>query len=811
MKRLLVIMVALAAMMVSAKAQSVSVKGTVRDAKTGEVLPMVNVGLMRVADTVFVRGNATDFDGKFVIKDVKPGKYLLQASFVGYEKYIETIEVIDNIDKLAINLRAGAIRLDEVQVVAEKPLYVMDGEKNMYNTKEDVSIQTGTASDALQNAPGVEVDAEGNITLRGVSSVEIWVNDRPSHMNEEALKQYIKQLPANAIERIEVITNPSARYSTTGGVINIVTNQKVTRNELLCVGVRASTMPSVSPWASYVWANEKVDVNFYLNASYSSHKMGSNIGSTLLTPTGDTSRYQNSEHNTVANNIGGYTGLNLNWNITDKTHLSTWVGAYPYWGINHSVLDLQYREYLPSPRDLGYHYTMDQSAGHGFGWGGYAGAWLEHRFDTTGRKLSFSFNGNTWNDHGIGDETFAYHNPLRDTLVRRIENRSSNPTGSLSLDYTHPLKNQFELQAGAEMEFGGGTKYVCLDTLNGSNYEQVLLRSHEGVERGTGLNGYVTLQKRWGGFTAKVGLRGEQEWKHSTWNYLNGTGTTEVDTAFFGLVPSIHLSYQTKTFTSYSLSYTRRHRTPGMTQLSTFRRFDDYSYETGNPNLLISYTHNFEAAFNKFIMGFGNIGVNAYVRANTDEIGTMSYAGYAPEYFGSLLVNYTRPENIGSSHTEGLEANITYRPTGFLNVRLNASVFNYGYNYQDFSDSKVSWSARLNVWAKLWKRLEVFANARYSSPRLGLYSLSVPNKSVDFGVSSDFFDRQLSVYLNVRDIFGMAQWGENITAPSYQTTGSQYFDSRFVSLGLTWRIGKMELESKARQGATESVGTPQMN
>ena len=791
----------------SLQAQNVSVKGTVRDAKTGEVLPMVNVGLMRVADTVFVRGAATEFDGSFHIKDVRPGKYLLQASFVGYEKYLKELEVRGNLDKLEISLKGGTT-LGEVKIVAEKPLYVMDGEKNMYNTKEDVSIQTGTASDALQNAPGVEVDAEGNITLRGVSSVEIWVNDRPSHMNEEALKQYIKQMPANAIERIEVITNPSARYSTTGGVINIVTNQKVTRNELLCVGVRSRTSPSVSPWASYVWANEKVDFNFYINADYSHHRMEGDGTNTLFNDNGDTSRFQSSNRKTEANNLGGYTGLNLNWNISDKTNLSTWMGVYPYWGRDHSNIDLQYREYFPTLRNLGYHYTEDN--GDGFGWGGYAGAWLEHRFDTTGRKLSFSFNGNTWNDRSTGNETFAYYDPARDTLVRRTENRSSNPSGSLSLDYTHPLKNQFELQVGAETEFGGGTEYICLDTLNGSVYEQVLLRSREGVERGTGLSGYVTLQKRWGGFTAKVGLRGEQEWKHSTWNYLNGTGTTNVDTAFFGLVPSIHLSYQTKTFTSYSLSYTRRHRTPGMTQLSSFRRFDDYSYETGNPNLLISYTHNLEAAFNKYIMGFGNIGINAYYRANTDEIGTMAYAGYAPEYFGPVLVNYTMPENIGSSHTEGLEANITYRPTGFLNVRLNASVFNYGYNYKDFSDSKVSWSARLNVWAKLWGWLEVFANAHYSSPRLGLYSMSVANKGVDFGVSSDFFNRKLSVNLNVRDIFGMAQWGNNTTAPSYQTTGSQRYDSRFVSLGLTWRMGKMELESKARQGATESMGTPQI-
>ena len=590
---------ALTVMTVSVMAQNVSVKGTVRDAKTGEGLPLVNVGLMRVTDTVFVRGAASDFDGTFHIKDVKPGKYLLQASFVGYEKHMEIVEVKGNVDKLEISLRAGTV-LGEVKIVAEKPLYVMDGEKNMYNTKEDVSIQTGTASDALQNAPGVEVDAEGNITLRGVSSVEIWVNDRPSHMNEEALKQYIKQLPANAIERIEVITNPSARYSTSGGVINIVTNQKITRNELLCVGVRARTSPSVSPWASYVWANDKVDFNLYINADYSHHRMDNNGTSTLFNDNGDTSRYQSREHKTDANNIGGYTGLNLNWNISDKTNLSTWFGMYPYWGRNHSDINLQYMEYFPSRRDLGYHYTMDN--GDGFGIGGYAGAWLEHRFDTTGRKLSFSFNGNTWSNRGTGNETFAYYDPTRDTLIRRTDDRGSNPSGSMSLDYTHPFKNQFELQAGAELELGGGTQYVCLDTLNGTVYEQVLMRSHEGMERGTGLNGYVTLQKRWGGFTAKVGLRGEQEWKYSKWNRLNGTGTKEVDTAFFGLVPSIHLSYQTKTFTSYSLSYTRRHTTPGMTQLNTFRRFDDYSFETGNPNLLISYTHNVEAAFNKYIV-----------------------------------------------------------------------------------------------------------------------------------------------------------------------------------------------------------------
>lgn len=320
---------------------------------------------------------------------------------------------------------------------------------------------------------------------------------------------------------------------------------------------------------------------------------------------------------------------------------------------------------------------------------------------------------------------------------------------------------------------------------------------------------YVTVQKRWGGFTTKLGLRAEGTIEHGTLSHY-GEAPLELDTAYFGLVPSIHLSYQTKTFSNYSFSYTRRFSAPNdLADICLFRIYDDYSFRTGNPNLKMSYTHNLEAAWSQYIMGFGMISLNGYYRANTDERGTMT-AATIDSVIGPYLVNYTFRDNIGSSHTEGIEANVTYRPTGFLNVRLNASVFNYGYNYQGYSDSKVSWSARLNVWAKLWNKLEVFANAHYSSPRLGLYSMSVANKGVDFGVSSDFFDRRLSVYFNVNDIFGMTEFGENTTAPSYQTTGTNKFDSQFVSLGLTWRIGKMELESKARQGATDTGNMPQM-
>lgn len=781
------------------------IKGSVADGADGKPVLYCNCVLLKAQDSSFAYGATTDDKGKFVFKQVAKGDYLMRISYVGYDTFWQPVQVAGSASPLdlgKLSLKRASTVLDAVKVTAKKPLYAVDGEKNMYNTTEDPSIQNGTASDALQNAPGVEVDAEGNITLRGVSSVEIWINDRPSNMNAEALKQYIKQLPANAIDRIEVITNPSARYSTSGGVINIITNQKIKRNELLCIGVRGTTTPAVSPWVSYVWANEKVDLNLYLSGNYGMQKTYSDGTSTLLDDNGDTSRFQSFDNKTRMPYWGGYAGLNVNWRIDSMTNLMAWAGAYPYWDRNSFYNDYQYYEYNPTRVDLGY---VDTTLNNGFSHGAYGGAWYEHRFDTTGRKVSVSINGSYYSNGGYSDDWRYYRSATLADFQRHLEASTYNVSGQLSVNYTHPFKGGFELETGGELGYGRYYENETLDSLLPlGDWSNMAYRSKVVQANIFTPAIYATVQKRWGGFTTKLGLRFEDAFGNATMEHHSVSDKMDAEESFPGLVPSIHLSYQTKTFESYSLSYTRRFSySQDWADYTLFRNYSDYSFITGNPNLRNSFSHNLEANFNKYIMKFGNIGAKAYFRANTDERGMMTAATVDP-VLGPYLVNYSYPVNIGSSHTEGLELSATYRPTGFFNIRFNASVWNYGYDYNGFSDSKVSYSARLNLWAKLWNKLEVFANAHYRSPSIALYSETVANRGFDFGVSSDFFDRRMSVYLNVNDIFGMAQWGENTTAPQYQTTGKQRFDSRFVSLGLTWRIGKMELESKARQGASET-------
>ena len=235
-----------------------------------EPLPFVNLAVLDSVDSTFVKGGVTDFEGSFTLPGIPQGNMILRVSSIGYETFTKRFTVTNNTDLGVMKLYKGAISLDEVVVTAEKPLYAMDGEKLIYNVSEDPSIQTGTTEDALQNAPGVEVDVEGNITLRGVSSVEIWINDKPSKLTEENLKTYLQTLPANAIARIETITNPSAKYATDAeAVINIVTSTHIKSNQFVSFGVNGSNQPFVSPWVSYMWKKDRLSINLFAAGRFS--------------------------------------------------------------------------------------------------------------------------------------------------------------------------------------------------------------------------------------------------------------------------------------------------------------------------------------------------------------------------------------------------------------------------------------------------------------------------------------------------------------------------------------------------------------
>lgn len=169
------------------------------------------------------------------------------------------------------------------------------------------------------------MDAEGNIKYRGGAEVSIWINNKPSHLKAESLKQYLKSLPAGTLQRIEVIAHPSAKYHTQNCVVNIVTTAKVKRNELLCLGLNANSRPQVGPWVDYVWSNEKVRFNVFVSGDYDSYSGDASSDSRLLAADSSLSSTVSTRGNSKNRTLGGNFGLDFDYNIDSNTLVNLWL------------------------------------------------------------------------------------------------------------------------------------------------------------------------------------------------------------------------------------------------------------------------------------------------------------------------------------------------------------------------------------------------------------------------------------------------------------------------------------------------------
>ena len=226
MKKLLltVILSYISTLIYAASPAPVDIKGKITDATTKDIIEFVNVSIYDNNGNL-VKGAITDLDGNYIIQDVGKGSYTMKVSYVGYRTVEKKINV-DGSKNMTLNLsmREDTELLDEVEIVAEKPQMIFDIDKRIFNADHDLTSLGGSASDLLSNIPSIEVDSEGTVSLRGDEGVTIWINGKDSGLTSDNQSQILEQLPAETIDRVEVITNPSSKYSSEGsaGLINII-------------------------------------------------------------------------------------------------------------------------------------------------------------------------------------------------------------------------------------------------------------------------------------------------------------------------------------------------------------------------------------------------------------------------------------------------------------------------------------------------------------------------------------------------------------------------------------------------------------
>ena len=783
-----------------------TVSGKIVNESNNQGVSFVNVGLFRVSDTAFVSGAASDDQGAFTLQAVPRGEMLLKISAIGYESFSMPVTVEGNMDLGTLRLHEGTMRLDEVVITEKRPLFAVEGEKTMYNVAEDPSIQTGTLSDALQNAPGVQVDVEGNITLRGTSSVEVWINDKPSHMTAENLKTYIQTLPANSIDHLEVITNPSARYgSSADGIINIVTNAKVQKNEFFSFGVNASTRPSVTPWVSYVWSNDKITLNAYVNGGYSIWQGNSFADQSLFTSSGmlanheiDTSHFSNREYST-----GGF--FSLDYEIDTANSLNVWLSGWPDWGYNDNYSSMFREEYVPDSLLTAHREDVNASTHSYFA---NAGLYYQHKFNNEGHNLSVSIDGMGWGMSNGGSVIRQYTLPTLYTHNLRQESAYSSSGVEGEVVYNRPYSENGEISVGFNTDNTFERRYLITDSIADGEWTNDSYRSYRVNFNDLTNEAFITLQHKFGGFTVKPGIRFVSELVSGAYP---DSSQYDFSKHFFSLRPSLHLTYRTESMHNFNLSYTRRIAAPEAEELSMFPMYHMDEYSTGNPDLERVYTNSIEAGWTKYFMNFGSIGLSAYYRGKTNEVSEIELSQY--HWLYNRVVMYSYPVNVGKSHQLGFEYNMMYRPNGFFNLRFYANLYNSHietqFGGQDYQYDTWSYSFSANLWAKLWNKVEVTASGYYSSPTQMLFSAWHSRYGINAGLKADFFDRKMSVFVNANDIFNWNKWGMSSDSPYVQSTYNSKYNSRAVSVGVTFRFGKMELEQMARQGADDSQGAPQ--
>ena len=791
------------------------VSGVLKDSVSGNPIAYVNVALLNQKDSTFAKATTTDENGRFELANLPSGNYIFRATFVGYQAHFEPVTVKNSHVSIGeIRMQPKALKLKGVSVKAERPIYSVDGEKTVYNVSDDPSIQTGTTTDALQNAPGVEVDLEGNVTLRGVSSVEIWINDKPSKLTAENLKTYLEILPANALDRIETITNPSAKYATEAeAVINIVTTAHIKKNHFISFGANASTQPNAGPWMSYVWANEKWSINLYDGLRYSYKENGSDgyaiHRKDAASGTGfDTTSKESYSSTSESRSFSNFFSTHVNYAIDSMTDLSMDMSLNA--SKNTSLSDrCDVRDERYAAGGLYTYLTSRDNTSQSMG--GSMGADYTHKFDRKGHNLRLSVNGNlnnSRNDNYYLRDYSTVYNDLDQNKYYASSSESRNM--SFRARYNRPYGQKGEFSYGLDGNSNYGQSHydpLCYDSLTAGYTIGDTLRQYVSTFHNQSAGGDVTWTRRFGNFTMQLGM-GLQH-KSNSQSYENMFFPDDTTYHFLTTNSSVHLSYRTPSMHNFSLSYTLRSRTPDASSMTTFRNYGEDSYSMGNRKLTTSYTHNAEAGWTRFFNRFGSVGVDAYGRFSTREIATLSDVTEDADPYIGRIVNYSMPYNMGSTYRYGSSIHATYSPSGFFNLRFHSNIYHAVYDMDYAKLGKhvhtetTSYTLRLNGWAKLLNRYQIHASARYSSPTKTLFSESKATYSINCGLRSDFFKRKMSVYVNVQDIFN---WGKKVgsssgsTNPYYLTYNTKKtLNSRYISAGLTFRFGKMELERNASQ------------
>lgn len=769
----------------------ISILGNICEKNNHYAVPYANISILAKNDSTLLTGTTTDASGQFILHLDSIGDYFIQVSSIGYEKYFQNVSIMSDSTKLQIEISKESTQLNEVLIVAEKPLYSTEGESEIYHISNDASVQTLSLDKAMSNIPGIEVDAKGQVTYRGQYSVEIMKNGQPMNLSGENLIMYLKSIPSSMVERIEVIDNPSARYLSNRVILNIISKKTFANNNFIMLGGSADSSPEIIPWASYVFSNEKITANVYANFGYDGKNLVSNSQNRLFLDN-HLSRTESINGETLGGQKGTVIAANIAYQIDTTSAVSFFGELSRMQEYLASISTHERQEYIFNAGNYDFVHT-DTSNRDGRMMA--IGLMYNKAFPKSGQELNIIAH--------IQD----YKSDLSNNSSRNFSSNSSDFYGHYDYEVIKRILNteasySIPYSAMGKLEFGLNAKYYQFD----KDRSAILFQSHDAirsyVENMSTLTygSFITAMHSFGRISAKVGMRLNlnQLKSNQLMPMIDSNNYT-----FWEFSPSVHLTYLTRNRHAFKVNYTFRTSAPSIDQLSNIKKYDYDSYEVGNPSLDPSYSHHFQAGWNKYFPSLGRIAVTGYWRSNVNDISGISHAGF--DSILGTVVGYSSFQNIGNSSAYGIETNILCRIAPFFQAQIYYNGYNYHYSTQVldqgmFEDHAFCNSIRVHASANPTQWLTIYVNGNYVSSTLALQLRNKSYSSIDLGISAELCKQRLLAYLSVEDIFNQNSQTTNIINPYFLSYSYIKHPTRFIMAGITYRFGQIALKDIARTG-----------
>lgn len=791
------------------------IKGIVMDGELGGPLEFVTVQVKAKGSDKIVQGSVTGSDGNYTIGGLKKGEYVVTFSYIGYEEVSKNISISSDNQILSLGeltLAEDANQLGEVEVVAKRPQMRFEIDRKVFDATQDIAAEGGSASDLLSNIPSVEVDNEGSVSLRGNSSVTIWINGKASGLTADNQADILDMMPAGDIKQVEVITNPSARYSPEGtaGIINIILKDDRKPGYYGSVKVGADTDGGYQASGNINYSSSKVDA--YANLNYRNREFkGGGITSRLNT-TDNSFLDQTNDSERQHNNWFGRFGAT--WHITKSDDLAFNVTGMTGGGDNSE--NIHYNSIDSQKNTI---YTSDRMTNGDSDMKMYN---LElnyvHKFSENS-NIDLTVSNNQWRRDGmdIFRQSTVYTDPSQtaNPLYQTQGNDIKDKTWEVQADYTNKISDMARIEAGYKGTFQRNASPV--DTYTGTTAEDI--RQDESLYNRFLYNQdvhalYMTYGGKWNKLSYQAGLRGEY-WRVDTRSLdfdqeFNGKASEAFEKDYFKLFPSAFISYSLPKNNELQVNYTRRLRRPWGGQLNSFRNISDASnISFGNPELTPEYSHSFELNYIKSWESGHTLSLSGYYRSTDDVIQRIRFLNTEDN------VMYTTSENVAKSQASGLE--IVGKDKLFKILDLTTTVNLYYSKLDGFSylpqgaetpvigdtDESFAWNVRMIANFSLPWGVSLQGTGNYNSKQLMAQGHREPNYSVDLGLRKSFLSDKLTLSINARDLLDSRKFRTVTAGDGFWQDSENWRGGRRVGFTLTYNFGNMNKKKDKSKSRSE--------